>query len=509
MRLARIFQDHMVIQREKPFKIWGTGEENEIIDVTVRGQTLHTQVSGGIWSLTFPPMDVALGMEISVKSADSMILITDVAVGEVWLAGGQSNMEFFMRYDADYPAERVDCDNEYIHFFDYPELSYPEQEKDFDYSEFGFWRTCTSKDLEYFSAAAYYFAKELYADMKVPIGVIGCNWGGTSAGCWMSEKYLNRHGRIWVEDYQNGLKNLYLETYKADYRKNPMNDTGNPFGNSFTDMVMYGTTPEQQAELMKNVPPEEFLMIGPYSPHRPCGLYHTMLEHVAPYGIRGFLWYQGESDDIHAEIYEDVLSDLIDCWRELWGEELPFLCVQLAPFEKWLAIEGTRYPEVRKAQAHVAEKKKNVYLISSSDAGMQYDIHPKKKQPIGKRLADSAKGHVYGKNVLCDAPKCSAVYWKGDNLNLEFANAGNRLRIEGDELNAFTVYGIRDHIRERLGSEDYTILLNGNLVVAEQLKKTGYPVYEIQFAETAYYEVNLYNENGIPAIPFTVRIEVS
>ena len=138
--------------------------------------------------------------------------------------------------------------------------------------------------------------------------------------------------------------------------------------------------------------------------NRPGGLYETMLKKVAPYTARGVIWYQGESDEFHPAEYGFVFGNMIKGWRALWNEELPFLFSQLAPFEAWLSGTGVAYPELRYQQDQVTKNVPQTYMASIGDAGMQYDIHPKHKRPVGERMAELALGHVYKQPELCKVP---------------------------------------------------------------------------------------------------------
>ena len=171
--------------------------------------------------------------------------------------------------------------------------------------------------------------------------------------------------------------------------------------------------------------------MGPKHFCRPGGLYESMVKAVAPYGIRGVIWYQGESDgDAHPETYETLFPALIADWRRLWGRELPFLFVQLAPFERWMQCTGERYGIVRAAQQHTADTVPGTAMAVTTDVGMQYDIHPKKKQPLGRRLALLAENKVYGeKDVLCEAPALTGLTVADGALTLTFAHAGARLTL--------------------------------------------------------------------------------
>lgn len=164
LKTDRLFSDHMVLQRGKEIKIWGicTGEKSENpIKVSLSGKTVEAhRDESGKWTAVFPPLEADRRLTLTVENGTDRIEIKDVNIGEVWVAAGQSNMEFYMRYDADCITEKDQCENQDIRFFDVPEVCYPGQEDEYDYSRMGFWRRCTPEDLEYFSAAAYYFAKK-------------------------------------------------------------------------------------------------------------------------------------------------------------------------------------------------------------------------------------------------------------------------------------------------------------------------------------------------------------
>ncbi len=505
MKTARLFQDHMVIQRRKPFSIWGTGKDGENIRVILGTEERKTVVSGGKWKTEFPPMEKAEKLTITVESADEKKIITDVAVGEVWVAGGQSNMEFQMFFDADYKDEKEKCLDPDIRFFDYPEVSYEEQEQDFDYSQMGYWRICTPEDLRFFSAAAYYFAKKIRRDLGVPVGIIGCNWGGTTASSWMSEEFLRRHGQVWIDEYEkNAAAITDMENYKETFRKNMINNRGLPFEDPFTMLMMPGVSREEQLKMMKTVPEEcgneEYsnILNGPLGPKCPCRLFHTMVKKIAGYGIRGVIWYQGESDEAHAEIYRDVFLDLVQCWREIWNDDLPFVTVQLAPFEAWLESNGDNYPEIRNQQ-RLAAMEEGIYMISTSDVGMRFDIHPKKKRPVGERMALMAESEIYDLNITGHAPEGERAVTEERGIRILFRCTGEGLHICGDHPNAV-------EIRKKDGAkaEILSCKIEKDQLYIEIKDFAPEEKYAVLFAQTPYYEVNIYNSAGIPAIPFVL-----
>ncbi len=498
LKTAMIFSDKMVLQREKDIPVWGEASPRALIMVELDGTRVETTADlNGKWRAVLPPHGAGVGYTLRVVSGDAEIAFQDVCVGEVWLAGGQSNMEYYLGFEKHIDEVLTGEMNPMIRFFDYPEVSYEGQLADYNYRNEGFWRGCTVEDLPYFSAVGYYFGENLQKSLGVPVGIIGCNWGGTPACAWMDTRYLmGTDGEVWVREYEDAVRDLDVAAYQKTFRANPGNDRTNQLHDPFGVQVMkIGLSRERQLELMKSMPeiPDPN---GPWYERRPGGLYETMLKKVHPYALRGAIWYQGESDDAHPEEYATVFSQMIRCWRDLWQEELPFLFVQLAPFRQWLACNGTAYPQVRASQERVSKTVPNTWMASIGDVGMEWDIHPKDKKPVGERLALLARGHVYGQDILCDAPELRSAEKVDDRIEICFSH-GEGLHIAGNVLHAMVGVDSAGKEWELLHGE----IKDGKLVLSDCAG-----VKALRFARTDYYEVNLYNAAGIPAKPFEVKL---
>lgn len=497
-----IFSDKMVFQREKPIPVWGEAEPGASVHITFDGQRVSVSADeAGTWKAMLPAHEAGSGYELTVASGTESLCFTDVCVGEVWLAGGQSNMEYHLGFEANLEQVLACPPNPSIRFFDYPEVAYEGQLNDYQYQNEGFWRGCTAEDLPYYSAVAYYFAVQIQSTLDVPVGIIGCNWGGTPACAWMDpERLRGTDGEVWVTEYEKAIQDLDFESYRSDFLKNPMNDRTNQLGDPFGIKAMkIGLTREEQEQIMKmNENADMAPAMGPYYERRPGGLYETMLKKVVPYAIRGVIWYQGETDgDNHPEAYTTVFSRMIENWRSLWEEEIPFLFVQLAPFRRWLACVGEPYAIVRRCQEQVSKTVPNTWMASSGDAGMEWDIHPKNKKPIGERLALLARGHVYGEDILCDAPEAVKAEQINDTIRISFAH-GKGLHLEGEKIHALRC------IFDDGNEADVT----DAVIQDEQLILQGCDgAKEIRFAIGDYYEVNLYNEARIPVKPFVLAVQ--
>lgn len=524
-----VFGNGMVLQREKEIAVWGQAEAGSQVKVTLSGeiygaQTVITETAkDGAWSVLLPAGAAERGMSLVVTCDDEQIAYQDVCLGEVWIAGGQSNMEYLMKYDADREAEFAKEPNPDLRCFDYPEVSYEGQWEEFPDSNYGFWRKADSENLPWFLAVGYYFAGVLQRQLGVPVGILGCNWGGTPACAWQDPEGLRgTAGEGWLTDYEEAVRDLDVPAYEAQVKAGLTAAQAHP-GNPMEAILFPGFTHEQQIQMQQQMaaggggytPPP----MGPMHQNRPGGLYETMLKKVAPYTARGVIWYQGESDEFHAEAYCEVFGGMIRCWRQLWKDELPFIFSQLAPFEEWLACLGTAYPELRHQQDLVSKTVPQTWMASIGDAGMQYDIHPKHKKPVGERMAELALGHVYEQPELCkvpglcDAPEFAGAKREEDKIVIELAYAEGlhlekynyttiepTMQLEPDqEIGAMELLDAKS---ETLTGWSVSIGENDTLVIA------GVPAdqVEIRFAWDQYYEVNLYNKAGIPVKPFRVVV---
>ena len=499
--LAKIFQNNMLLQREKPVAIWGHAAPEEDIRISIQGHTAYARTNKhGEWSAMLPPLAASVSETMTVCGMDSDIILHDVAIGEVFVAGGQSNMEFWMRYEAHLADALRSCENANIRFYDMPKLSYEGQENDFDYHNVGLWRKATAQDLEFFSAVGYYFARKLEQDLNVPVGIIGCNFGGTRSLTWMTEEHGQSIQPEQCADFEASLNGMSLEEFIQLCRRDPSNDTGNSSWSAFNEFILPRTPDAVEVQTFIDEHGEPPVPTKPQG--APGALYRYMVSKLAPYAVRGVLWYQGESDDeiggtqIH---YKRALEAIMADWRDAWSyPELPFFVVQLPGFNTWLEFICKDFPTIRRCQQQAVDEDPHAYLCSISDVGEEWDIHPKDKRTVGERLALLAEKHLFKAEILADAPSYESATRDGNLISIRFAHAGNRLYLKRDALQALEAYA-EDHLIP------HSCTLSGNQLRIELLEKTETAV-NIRFAQSAWYCVNLYNEAGIPAIPFECTI---
>lgn len=504
LKTAKIFQNGMTLQRGKEICVWGQSDSRTTVNVEIQGQR-GSSVAGedGVWSVMIPALQASEGEVMRIFTETEQLQYEDVAIGEVWVAGGQSNMEFWMRYEKYKEEAMKEMPNSRLRFYDVPEVCYDGQLEEFDYSREAVWRKATNEDLEYFSAVGYYFQRELESALDVPVAIIGCNWGGTVACAWMNPETVKKVGPAWIENYKERTAALDMEEYWKKQHGNPMNDRGNMFADPFTEFVLPKTRSEEEvqaffAQSTNSMDLQEYLStMMPQS--IPGSLYEHMVKIIAPYGISGFLWYQGESDDDTPGMnvfYKDMLSGLISDWRTLWRDDtLPFMVVQLPGFEKWMDNDRkNEYPIIRQCQQDTADMVANVHLCSISDAGEQIDIHPKNKKVVGERLALLARKYAYGEDILADAPRMESVTRKKNIVTITWNNAGDGIVVKGNKVEGLHVFA-----GEEKKAYSFTVAENKLVLQMEQVEDEP---LQVKFARTSWYQVNLYNSAGIPAIPF-------
>ncbi len=519
LKLGNLFTHGMILQREKNVKLWGQAAAGAEILVSIQGVSAKgIAAENGRWQVTLPPLHASDAETMVVEGDGDKLTVKNVAVGEVWIAGGQSNMEFPLRFEK-HRDEELRTQNPNLRFFDVPKQFYPQQAQDFGYDQVGFWREANEENLLYFSAVGYYFQKELAATLSFPVGIIGCNWGGTQSCAWMKEETVRKVGPGWIENWEKASAGINMDQFWAAQRKNPQNNQGNPCTDPFSTFIMPSTpTAEefmgfiQTMMAASGVPAQSSgesaaegvgsYQAGAEPKNMPGALFENMVLKTAPYTVRGVLWYQGESDDVEGlqGLYGDMFEGLVSDWRAAWQEpELPFFEVQLPGFRQWsVMVTNLDYPTIRRCQEEAAKRVKNVYMTSISDVGEEMDIHPKDKKTVGHRLAGMVRHYIYGEDILCEAPRPKAIEKEGNVVTVTFEYAGKGLKLKGESVTALQVVQ---------GSEEipYTAHVEGSKLILSLKTDDKKPV-ELRFAQRDWYRVNLYNSADIPAIPFTMVV---
>lgn len=442
LQLAMIFGEHMVLQRDQEIKVWGKSCENDTVTVELNEQTEKAETVKGNWMVTLKPEEAneKTFLRVTSKKTGESIQFNDVAIGEVWLAGGQSNMEFLMKYDYDFTDTCKLENDDLLRYFCYPHVPFHGYLDYNDIPDEGYWRKWTDeKERSYFSAIATYMSMTLRKKLNVPVGIINCNWGGSPALAWADPKKIEDDETFkTVVDWQKrNLENTDWPKYITASEKPLPEKSAAEL--EFENKFMMG---EDMTEFFKNFDPSKMpqpdyalFALGPRSVVRPGGLYETMLKPIAPYGIKGALWYQGEDDDARewVDFYDKSVKAMIESWRELWGYKFPFIIIELAPFMGVGVTGAKRYDDMRKKQDRVAEEVKNVHPVCILDAGEQYNIHPRHKKVVGKRVGNIVMKHVYGDDSLtADCPRAVSAERKENEITVRFINSAEGLKVKGD-----------------------------------------------------------------------------
>jgi sialate O-acetylesterase len=461
----------MVLQEDASDPIWGWGEEGATVTVRFRNETVFTRVKDGQWMVRLNHLKPG-GPDTLTISSGNTIELKNVLVGEVWVASGQSNMEFPLRTSFESHDDIAGSENSMIHLIKVPHTRTDTPTNDIGAS----WMTCGPETVKNFSAVAYYFARDLQKSLHVPIGIIESDWGGTPAEAWMQSSFLHANPAYHAQIF--GEWTLAQDQYERQ-----------------TDA--YNKAKGEAAA--SNQP---FTKKAPQRPWKPGELYDGMIAPLIPYAMKGVLWYQGESNansKEDAEEYHTLFPDLIRDWRGVWHEgEFPFLLVQLAPFHDIRPEpRESNWASLREAQLHATQILPNVGMAVITDVGDQRNIHPTKKQPVGARLALAARAIAYHQPVEYSGPVYQGmkVDPMGDQIVLTFSHVDGGLEMHGNELTGFSICG-PDH---NFVWADAAIVGKDKVVVRNP--SVRHPV-AVRFGWADYPLVNLWNKDGLPASPF-------
>ena len=478
VRLPSVISDNMVLQQGKSVPIWGWADPCETITVTGSwgsGKWEATADQDGKWMVKIDSGKAGGPYEMTVAGKNTLT-VKDILVGEVWVCSGQSNMEFALKQAKNSAEEIADANN-------YPQIRSFNVGRKVIYTPMyncgGKWQVCSAQTAGNFTAVGYFFGRELNKQLNVPVGLIHTSWGGTPAESWMSKEYLEND-----PNFQPILKRF--EETSANYpelRKKYQEER----------QKYDSIAPKLKAE-GKPLPPRPEEPIGPGHAYSPTGLYNGMIVPILPYGIRGAIWYQGESNAWRAYQYRTLFPAMIKNWRDAWHQgDFPFLFVQLANYmEPESQPVESDWAELREAQLMTLSVP-NTGMAVAIDIG-EPDIHPKNKQDVGKRLALWALAKTYGKNIVYSGPMYTLMEVQGNKAILHFDHVGGGLMAKGDSLKGFAIAGAD----KKFVWADAKI--EGNTVVVSS-DKVSVPV-AVRYAWAKNPVCNLYNKEGLPATPF-------
>lgn len=442
LQLASVFTDHMVLQRERAIPIWGTANPGDSVSVQLGEKKREaTADENGKWRVNFSALPAGGPHEMSVQTGGAALSLTDILVGEVWIASGQSNMQWTVKKSNNPEEEIANADWPKIRLLTVSRIALPRPREKFN--SFG-WQVCSPETIENFSAVAYSFGRELHKNLDVPIGLINTNYGGTPMEAWTSRKALASRPTF--------TKNAKIAEAALDTK----------------DKLPSG---------------------------HPSGLFNAMIHPLIPFGIRGAIWYQGESNGGRPQFYHELSQLMIADWRERWGQgDFPFLLVQLAAWKP----EAKTWPALREAQHQTVLTEPNVAMAVATDIGHISDIHPRNKQEVGRRLSLAARAMAYGEEVVYSGPTYETMHAADGHCVIDFSDMAEGLQVGKDEgaveLKGFEVAGTdRKFVAAKAKIEGDQVIVSSDQV--------SEPI-AVRYNWAGWTEGNLYNSEGLPAPPF-------
>lgn len=448
----------MVLQQQHANRVWGWGDAGDSITVAIADQRKQTKVDdGGRWEVTLDPMNVGGPHRMQVTGHNT-ITFDNVMIGEVWVCSGQSNMQWSVGQANDPDLETLTAKYPNIRLITVPRVGTQEPQNDFD----GEWSVCTPQTAREFSAVGYFFGRQLHQTLDVPIGLIDNAWGGSACEAWINRDKLKDHGRFneLLEHWEGVEKQLADE---EDSRRKRNTLTGN---------------------------------------QRPANIYNGVLKPTIGYGIKGVIWYQGESNAGRAYQYRDLFPFMIETWRDEWAQgDFPFYWVQLADYRaEKSGPADSDWAELREAQT-MTMKLPNSGEAVITDLGEAIDIHPKNKQDVAKRLARWALAKDYGfKNLVHRSPQYKSMTKSENAITLTFDHVGGGM----------DTFDVREPIGFTIAGEDKVFKpakakFVGNGRGVTQITVSSDEVSEpvaVRYAWADNPICNVQNQEGLPLTPF-------
>ncbi|MFO0901690.1 MAG: sialate O-acetylesterase [Pirellulales bacterium] len=411
VKLPNIFTDHMVLQQKQKNKVWGKADAGEAVAVTIDSQTHQTTAGAdGAWHVMLDPLPVGGPYELTIKGKNE-VKIVDVLVGEVWICSGQSNMQWSVNAAYDPDLERLAAKYPKLRMVNVPQVGTQEAQWNFN----GKWQVCTPETVGNFSAVGYFFGRQLHLTLDVPVGLINNAWGGSAAEAWVPRDVL-----------------------AADPQYAPLLDRWSMMEKTYDELSKKSDLTEDQKKQLQGLRGQ---MGGN---HRPGNIYNGVLYSHIGYGIRGSIWYQGESNAGRAYQYRELFPLMISHWRKVWGQgDFPFYYVQLADFLAERPEPGdSSWAELREAQTMTMSKLPNVGEAVIIDIGEGKDIHPKNKVDVGRRLARWALAKDYGIQIPHRSPQYKSMEKKDGKIVLTFAHVDGGWRpFDVNEPRGFAIAG--------------------------------------------------------------------
>ena len=464
LSMSSLYADYMVLQRDVPLDIHGTANTGEKITVEIGGQKAKaTADNQGKWSVVLSPMQAAEDLTLTITAGKQRKVFSHVAVGEVWLCSGQSNMAFMLCQAESGKQDIAAADDPQLRLFDMKgrwetyDVAWPASCLDslnhLQYFHETTWQPSTPASASRFSAVGYYYGRMLRQKLGVPVGLISNAVGGAPTEAWVDRNSLETS---FPNILRSWLQNDFIQDWvRGRAAKNLTND---------------------QTKLGRH-------------PYEPCYLYESGILPLQQYPIKGVIWYQGESNAHNKDAHAKLFSLLVDGWRHNWNNpDMPFYFVQLS------SLNRPSWPWFRDSQLRLMKEISNTGMAVSSDHGDSLDVHPRCKQPVGERLARWALAKTYGQDITPSGPVFSSVTRQADALIVSFLYADGLQTSDGKAPSCF-------EIAEEDGLfHPATATIEGNTVrlTSPTIKHPRY----VRYAWQPFTRANLVNGDQLPASTF-------
>ncbi len=466
VKLPNVFSDHMVLQQGQENKIWGTATAGEKVSISIADKSMEAKADDkGNWSAKLPSLPAGGPHKLRVAGS-SVVELSDVLVGEVWICSGQSNMQWNVASSNNADLEILAAKYPNIRMINFPQVGTQEPVWSHDDRK---WMVCTPDTVSSFSAVGYFFARQIHQSTNVPIGMINNAWGGSACEAWVNRDVLKANPKF------EGLLSRWNVMEERFASLNAKQDR----------------TEEEKAELTK-------LQGTMKNNSRPANIYNGVLKSHIGYGIKGAIWYQGESNAGRAYQYRELFPAMITNWRNEWGQgDFPFYWVQLADYQAERTEPGdSDWSELREAQTMAMDKLPNSGQAVIIDIGEGKDIHPKNKVDVGMRLARWALAKQYNQPIDYQSPRYESMEKVGSGIVVKIANRGKKWRpFDVNEPIGFTIAG-ED---KKFFKADAKILEDSRVQVSSA--SVPNPV-AVRYAWAQNPICNMFADNGLPLTPF-------
>ena len=490
LKVFQIYGDNMVLQHGRPVRISGSAGPGSAVSVTLNGKSVTvTAGADGVWRSELPPMAPGGPYEITVAGSGERKVLRNVLFGEVWICSGQSNMEVRMYEVTSSEREIAAMNHPEIRLFQgnvYWASAVPLR----DFPRSPRWSVCTPESARNFSAVACFFAERLHRELKMPIGVVSVNWGGSRIEPWISLYGFEKTPAL-----------------RREYRSVMAKIPGSAVNRELTAKALAEQerwlAQAKQAVTAKRLPaappayPDElrpYVMKGVGYHQKPTLVFNAMIAPLLTASFRGVLWYQGESNYQDGDLYREKMAALMKSWRhEFRSPELPFYFAQLAPYI--YKGNGRELPELWAAQQASADADPHAHMAVLTDLGELRNIHPKNKREVGTRLAELALQYEYDRPLDAEFPFYESHRSNGRDLVVKFRNTSRLRTRNGKAPTHFEIAGADRNFQPASARiEGAEVVLTSPGVAAPKYVRFGWH-------QTA--EPNLCGANGLPAGPFS------